>query len=198
MKKTALLLATAACFATSAANAVEISFDFAGIYTELGMAGQSFSGRVTYETQQFTGPNISAFFNGTRYIYSGPISFTNDVNVPPGDGYGMSVFDGHSGRQDEIQLAFDNFSLNFSGSDTTLTSTQVPSFEQLAAMSTKYISFGPATNGGGRGAFTMTKVSSVTSPVPEPATWAMMIVGFGAIGGTMRRKRKVNASVSFA
>jgi len=24
--------------------------------------------------------------------------------------------------------------------------------------------------------------------VPEPATWAMMIMGFGAIGGIMRRR----------
>lgn len=29
----------------------------------------------------------------------------------------------------------------------------------------------------------------VTTPVPEPATWAMLIVGFGAIGGTLRRRR---------
>ncbi len=28
-----------------------------------------------------------------------------------------------------------------------------------------------------------------TAPVPEPATWAMMIAGFGAIGTTMRRRR---------
>lgn len=27
-------------------------------------------------------------------------------------------------------------------------------------------------------------------PVPEPATWAMMIVGFGAIGGTLRARRR--------
>jgi hypothetical protein len=26
--------------------------------------------------------------------------------------------------------------------------------------------------------------------VPEPATWAMMLIGFGAIGCTMRAKRK--------
>ncbi|WP_380877801.1 hypothetical protein ACFB49_14300 [Sphingomonas sp. DBB INV C78] len=35
------------------------------------------------------------------------------------------------------------------------------------------------------------------APVPEPATWAMMIAGFGLVGGTMRRRR-TNVSVSFA
>ena len=29
------------------------------------------------------------------------------------------------------------------------------------------------------------------SAVPEPATWAMMIVGFGAVGYSLRRQRKV-------
>ena len=33
--------------------------------------------------------------------------------------------------------------------------------------------------------------------VPEPATWAMMLMGFGLVGGAMRR-RKVSTSVSFA
>jgi hypothetical protein len=35
-----------------------------------------------------------------------------------------------------------------------------------------------------------------TRGVPEPASWAMMLGGFGAIGGTLRSRRK--ASVSFA
>ena len=34
--------------------------------------------------------------------------------------------------------------------------------------------------------------------VPEPTTWAMMIVGFGLVGGAMRRNRKVNARIRFA
>jgi hypothetical protein len=34
--------------------------------------------------------------------------------------------------------------------------------------------------------------------VPEPATWAMLIVGFGAMGGAVRRDRKAAASVRFA
>jgi hypothetical protein len=34
--------------------------------------------------------------------------------------------------------------------------------------------------------------------VPEPATWAMMIGGFGLIGLSMRRRRRARVSVSFA
>jgi hypothetical protein len=30
----------------------------------------------------------------------------------------------------------------------------------------------------------------VVSSVPEPATWAVMLVGFGAVGGTIRSRRK--------
>lgn len=36
-----------------------------------------------------------------------------------------------------------------------------------------------------------------TAAVPEPASWAMMIAGFGLVGGAMRR-RKVRTTVSFA
>lgn len=34
--------------------------------------------------------------------------------------------------------------------------------------------------------------------VPEPATWAMMILGFGMIGGAMRRRSRQEAKVRFA
>jgi hypothetical protein len=36
------------------------------------------------------------------------------------------------------------------------------------------------------------KVSTI-APVPEPATWAMMILGFGVIGGAIRRNRQMSA-----
>lgn len=34
--------------------------------------------------------------------------------------------------------------------------------------------------------------------VPEPATWAMMIVGFGAVGASLRRRRAMDARVRYA
>ena len=37
--------------------------------------------------------------------------------------------------------------------------------------------------------------SSATGPVPEPATWAMILTGFGGIGALVRRRRQV-ASVA--
>lgn len=40
---------------------------------------------------------------------------------------------------------------------------------------------------------------SVTSgAVPEPASWAMMLLGMGALGYTMRRGKRVTTAVSFA
>lgn len=34
--------------------------------------------------------------------------------------------------------------------------------------------------------------------VPEPSTWAMLILGFGVVGGSLRSRRRVNMQVSMA
>ena len=39
--------------------------------------------------------------------------------------------------------------------------------------------------------------AGMTAAAPEPAAWALMIAGFGMVGGT-RRRRKIKARVSFA
>lgn len=40
-------------------------------------------------------------------------------------------------------------------------------------------------------------IAPPTGPVPEPATWLMLILGFGAVGATLRRRQQT-AHVSFA
>ncbi|MFS0735538.1 PEPxxWA-CTERM sorting domain-containing protein [Sphingomonas sp. 1P06PA] len=37
-------------------------------------------------------------------------------------------------------------------------------------------------------------VTFATTAVPEPAAWALMIGGFGAVGGTMRARRRITQS----
>lgn len=50
------------------------------------------------------------------------------------------------------------------------------------------VTFG--TPGGAQVGGTFTLRSNSVPPVPEPATWAMMLVGFGAVGYAIRRNRK--------
>ena len=44
----------------------------------------------------------------------------------------------------------------------------------------------------------VTTFDFVNGGVPEPATWAFMIIGFGAVGSTLRQQRKANVKPSFA
>jgi len=37
---------------------------------------------------------------------------------------------------------------------------------------------------------------TLTSAVPEPGTWAMMLLGFGAVGWVMRRKKQIITSLA--
>lgn len=47
-------------------------------------------------------------------------------------------------------------------------------------------------------AFDTITISAVDGAVPEPSTWAMMLVGFGAIGFAMRRKPRQTVRINFA
>lgn len=40
--------------------------------------------------------------------------------------------------------------------------------------------------------------ADVAGAVPEPATWAMMLFGFGLVGGAMRRRKQQRSKVRFA
>jgi hypothetical protein len=41
-------------------------------------------------------------------------------------------------------------------------------------------------------------INVLTSPVPEPGAWALMALGFGAIGFTMRIRRRRTALLQIA
>ncbi|VAV88636.1 hypothetical protein MNBD_ALPHA04-1658 [hydrothermal vent metagenome] len=75
----------------------------------------------------------------------------------------------------------------------------------FSATNARYVRFAMSDCPAGAGAFNSCAIGEVAfrsaaiGAIPEPTTWAMLIFGFGAIGGALRnKKRKTNVSVSYA
>jgi hypothetical protein len=66
------------------------------------------------------------------------------------------------------------FTLLYDGDDPTIIT--------LTGLTTRFQSTGPDGEGSG--------IGTPNNSVPEPGTWAMMLLGFGVIGGAMRRQRR--------
>jgi hypothetical protein len=49
---------------------------------------------------------------------------------------------------------------------------------------------------GGAESFAIVNLNSPTGAVPEPGTWAMMLIGFGGMGVAMRRRRRTSAQLA--
>jgi hypothetical protein len=52
------------------------------------------------------------------------------------------------------------------------------------------------TNGSGVVDLRQLRVGGIGDAVPEPATWAMMLGGFGVMGLSMRRRRRTNVAIA--
>ncbi|NVD44179.1 PEPxxWA-CTERM sorting domain-containing protein [Altererythrobacter sp. HHU K3-1] len=58
-----------------------------------------------------------------------------------------------------------------------------------------------ATNGTGVGDVRQVRIggiSEMTAAVPEPATWALLLLGFGFVGGMMRKTKPAHVRVRYA
>ena len=54
------------------------------------------------------------------------------------------------------------------------------------------------TEFGGTGTYTLTISNPAAAAVPEPATWAMMLAGFGMVGVGLRRRSAVKTRLTYA
>ena len=150
-------------------------------------------------------------FNFTGQTLSGPVTaaFQLDSNPVPDQINDQSAF-GFS------QLFFNNVSGVFNGQTQTSTiafGTGLASEFQILGTSAGFAQFNgqrvftgavnapvfsPGTftfTGFSRGTLT---VSEAVATVPEPSTWAMMIIGFGMVGFGLRSRRKQAVRVDYA
>jgi len=102
----------------------------------------------------------------------------------------------------DIAQAITNVSVTFNGQDFFVTEEVVNINGSDVKRVTGFINNVPVTTGTqtlvvkGESAGNNTYTGNIrikVSPVPEPATWALMIVGFGMVGSTLRRRRTVLA-----
>jgi hypothetical protein len=178
MKLRTLLAASAACVAATTAvpaSAATLLFQLSG--------GRN----ITFQLDSNPAPNSSQSFLGEQAVF----------NAVPG------TINGVASTISTISFGtgiFANLSITAPGLDFTQFSTGGPLFSgpgsaPVFAPGTFQLTnpFFPASNS------TLVISQQATAAVPEPSTWAMMLLGFGFIGGAMRTaKRQHKVTVAYA
>lgn len=174
-------LATAAClFFASGANAATFFFDEGDM--ELAFAAD---GSISANFGR-SGIGNGTADGGPEGAFTDIYNFTIDANgLASGSITTNTSILGSSTDLDLLSVFFNGVALTGTGVglNEALFANSVPIF--AGAQNTITINGFSRGNGsyGARGSFVPTAV------VPEPATWAMMLIGFGAVGYSLRRRR---------
>ena len=144
----------------------------------------------------FTAPNVIA--NDANGILQ-PLSLTFDMPVTSVGAYlttmavplTLSAFDGAT-FLGSTSFTVANFANGGTGTPNAFISIAFPQITRVEFFNGNYGSFTLDNVTIDGGAFTG------VSAVPEPATWALFLLGFGAIGWTLRNRQHLNAIAASA
>lgn len=191
MKKIiSLALASAALAYSPAANAADF---FPGM-PQFQVSGDALSG-----TETVSAGILRSGLNGTDTD-----NFIFRIGPPNGNGIGLgsgsiitsfSIFGPTSLMFNSVTFSngVDTFVVPITslGSGAAATLSNIPIFSgNFNTLSVNYTATGNASYGG--------NLTFIPGGIPEPMTWAMMIIGFAAIGFGMRRRSKEVARVRYA
>lgn len=180
MKFTTLALAAVAAVAAVPASAAMYTFQYQSTTSLFGAPPQTLTGTFT------TSDTSVQRFGETAFEITGITGMLNNQTITglftiPNNRYyyfttGGTFLDGSGVRFNTNQF------------------TNVAFFQPSVGPADQY-----RINGGG-GISTLGNASSqlVGGAVPEPATWLMLILGFGAVGAGLRRAAKVRTSFAYA
>ena len=188
----------------SAASCLAIAIGFAAVPAQAEVVITSVNRDIS------TTPFNFSFMGGT-FTFDTSGGFPNFLNVQTGGGaavrtvfgqpstdftnrrtvrFDASTFGGFAAFPDRTNVRFTNGE-NFLG--LRVTSGGEDFFGFAFTSDTIFNSFGFETQPG----VGITATRAIPAAVPEPATWAMLILGFGAVGSGMRR-RQTQTSLRYA
>jgi hypothetical protein len=136
------------------------------------VAGQPFSGENLVELDSTSNSTMERFIDPGAYLLT--FYYSARPNVPANSN-GITVF----ANGGEI------YNVTGAGTGATNWMFQQVKFSISAPGSLRFAAVGTSNSLGG-----YIENISLSGAVPEPATWAMMILGFGAVGGAMRAAQR--------
>jgi len=155
------------------------------------LAAAGAAGAAVFLNQSPTGPSgsISWSFGDDGDIAAGAFDETFNFAIPTAGVWSGTLSTSHTSAENDLQFAP---AATINGLDFSTFTTHFQSFEMLPAAAggativVHGVSPGPAGSYVGSLTFTPTLV-------PEPAAWALMILGFAGAGVALRQRRQVLA-----
>jgi hypothetical protein len=217
--------ASASTLTATYTGVVADGMDFIGTFgtANTDLTGQSFVARFTYDTSlgQLDAGQESDLFGGVGHLEFSPVLMASvtiggvtvslpnvdegQISIRPGEIINPTLTTNDVGEQasevfpEPNGVTFDSISLQMLGRAIDMPTT----FDGLYS--------GPVISGFGQLSFSSETFGFTTPPsifdltpetltigaagIPEPATWALMILGFGALGAVQRRARNTRALV---
>ncbi|WP_083276895.1 PEPxxWA-CTERM sorting domain-containing protein [Sphingobium phenoxybenzoativorans] len=196
---------------SQAAQAKIVSYDYSGVIEDtqpnaIFANGTSFFGTISYDSDFL--PSATSATTATYTAIPGLFSINIGGFSASLNSFNAFVRDDDGGPDDDMYVfssplpGVDGNSSPYSwnllfadSSKTQVTSTGLP--EAIPALGSHYTSFN--ISGGKEQSASFGSTSLAVSAVPEPATWLLMIAGFGAAGAMLRRRRRfTDLNVAYA